>query len=87
MLRTAMGPLRGACVLGVLCLLCVAPLVAALRDYYDVLGVKRSASEREIKSSYRKIARAIHPDKHPEKAAEVRVPLTSLWNSARRTRS
>lgn len=62
--------LRRALALGVVCLVCLAPLVAALRDYYEVLNVRRSASEREIKTSYRKIARAIHPDKHPDKASE-----------------
>ncbi len=34
----------------------------AKRDYYDVLGVKRSASDAQIKSAYRKLARKYHPD-------------------------
>jgi curved DNA-binding protein len=41
------------------------------RDYYDVLGVPRTASEKDIKSAYRKLARKHHPDVNPgDKRAE-----------------
>ena len=43
------------------------------RDYYEVLGVERSATEVELKASFRKLAMLHHPDRNPgDKQAELR---------------
>jgi len=62
------------------------------RDYYDILGVARSADEKEIKSSYRKLAIKYHPDKNPgdheaeEKFKEAAEAYDILSNPQKRQR-
>src|SRR3954449_793998 len=47
------------------------PTMASKRDYYEVLGLKRDASDRDIATAYRKLAVKFHPDSNPGDADAV----------------
>jgi molecular chaperone DnaJ len=53
-------------------------VATAFKDYYKILGVEKTAGEKEIKQAYRKLARKYHPDVNPgDKAAEERFKEVS----------
>ena len=56
------------------------------RDYYEVLGTSRNASEAELKKAYRRAAQKYHPDRNPdnkeaeEKFKECKAPYIVVLN-------
>jgi molecular chaperone DnaJ len=66
--------------------------MAPKKDYYEVLGVPKGASENQVKKAYRKLARKLHPDVNPgdtqaeDKFKEIREAYEVLGNTDKRNK-
>lgn len=58
-------------------ILLVSEFILAKRDYYDILGVPKDASERQIKKAFHKLALKYHPDRNKDPDAEAKFRETA----------
>ncbi|MCJ1310838.1 DnaJ- protein scj1 [Agyrium rufum] len=71
-------------------LLYLLPIILCAEDYYKLLGVDKAASEKDIKSAYRRLSKKFHPDKNPgddsaqQKFVEVAEAYEALSNTETR---
>jgi len=52
------------------------------RDFYEVLGVSRTATEADIKVSFRKLAMKFHPDRNPGDAEAIQSATNALMQAS-----
>ena len=52
--------------------------MATKRDYYEILGVNKSATDDELKKAYRKLAKKYHPDANPDNKQEAEAKFKEV---------
>ena len=52
--------------------------MASKRDYYEVLGVNKNASDDELKKAYRRLAKKYHPDANPDNKQEAEAKFKEV---------
>ena len=57
--------------------------MAEERDYYEVLGIQKTASDDEIKKAYRKLAMKYHPDRNQDRKDRLTLFVRRLVNNTR----
>lgn len=62
-------------------ILLISEFILAKRDYYDILGVAKDATERQIKKAFHKLALKYHPDRNkgPDAEAKFREIAEGEW--------
>lgn len=64
------------------CVLMITEMVLAQKNYYEILGVPKDATERQIKKAFHKLAMKYHPDKNksPDAEAKFREIAEGVFN-------
>ena len=52
--------------------------MAEKRDYYEVLGVEKNATDEELKKAFRKMAKKYHPDANPDNKKEAETKFKEV---------
>lgn len=64
----------------ILLMLFLVTIIGASKDLYDILGISKDASEKEVKSAFRQLSKKFHPDKNPSpEADEIFIEINEAY--------